>query len=89
MPMTQADMDLLTERIEQQYRGNLLLDNFPVVEYSPTPVSIGYPLGVPAKKGLCGGVRMGQGTELESIQEACFSLQPKLFTSSVLGSFRY
>eukprot|EP01062_Namystynia_karyoxenos_P002647 TRINITY_DN10935_c0_g5_i1.p1 TRINITY_DN10935_c0_g5~~TRINITY_DN10935_c0_g5_i1.p1 ORF type:complete len:680 (+),score=241.80 TRINITY_DN10935_c0_g5_i1:118-2040(+) len=49
-----ADRQLLERRIEQYYRGNLILDNLPVVMENRAsavhpPLSIGYPLGVPKK----------------------------------------
>jgi transmembrane 9 superfamily protein 2/4 len=53
VPMGPDDMQLLVDRIEQQYRGNLLLDSLPVIERradsgTPWPTFFGYPLGVPA-----------------------------------------
>eukprot|EP00759_Apiculatamorpha_spiralis_P026227 PhF_6_TR29309/c0_g1_i1/m.42981/K17086/TM9SF2_4; transmembrane 9 superfamily member 2/4 len=49
-----ADMAVLLQRIEQQYRGNMVLDNLPVgQELKQNPlypsVMIGYPLGIPKK----------------------------------------
>jgi transmembrane 9 superfamily protein 2/4 len=52
--MEKADMDLLVKRIEQNYRGNMVLDNLPVGQETKAgprfpKVILGYPLGLPAK----------------------------------------
>jgi len=54
MTYTPEDMSLLAQRIEQQYRGNMVLDNLPLgQELKQNPlfpsVMIGYPLGTPKK----------------------------------------
>eukprot|EP00331_Platyophrya_macrostoma_P029188 CAMPEP_0176436774 /NCGR_PEP_ID=MMETSP0127-20121128/18185_1 /TAXON_ID=938130 /ORGANISM="Platyophrya macrostoma, Strain WH" /LENGTH=600 /DNA_ID=CAMNT_0017820191 /DNA_START=1 /DNA_END=1803 /DNA_ORIENTATION=- len=51
------DMETLTKRIEQHYRGNMVLDNLPVAQLTNAgprhpKVLLGYPLGVPAKLSL-------------------------------------
>lgn len=48
------EMELLSKRIEQQYRGNMVLDNLPVGQETKAGprfprVITGYPLGLPAK----------------------------------------
>ncbi|CUG91294.1 endomembrane protein 70, putative [Bodo saltans] len=48
------EMETLTKRIEQQYRGNMVLDSLPVAQLTNAgprhpKVLLGYPLGVPAK----------------------------------------
>eukprot|EP00756_Hemistasia_phaeocysticola_P026946 Hpha_TRINITY_DN16092_c1_g2::TRINITY_DN16092_c1_g2_i1::g.117465::m.117465/K17086/TM9SF2_4; transmembrane 9 superfamily member 2/4 len=54
VPLTQADKQLLERRIEQFYRGNLILDNLPIsVENVRSavqpPLTVGYPLGIPKR----------------------------------------
>lgn len=54
LPFSTSDMESLTKRIEQQYRGNMVLDNLPVAQLTNAgprhpKVILGYPLGVPAK----------------------------------------
>jgi len=51
---TQKEMKVLEKLIEQQYRGNLIMDNLPVAQHTHAgprfpKVLIGYPLGVPSK----------------------------------------
>ena len=48
------EMEVLKKRVEQQYRGNMVLDNLPVAQHifagpRHPEVMIGYPMGVPAK----------------------------------------
>jgi transmembrane 9 superfamily protein 2/4 len=48
------DMDTMSKRIEQQYRGNMVLDNLPVAQLTNAgprhpKIILGYPLGVSAK----------------------------------------
>lgn len=48
------DMETLVKRIEQQYRGNMVLDNMPVAQLTNAgprhpKVLTGYPMGVPSK----------------------------------------
>eukprot|EP01062_Namystynia_karyoxenos_P069674 TRINITY_DN65146_c0_g1_i1.p1 TRINITY_DN65146_c0_g1~~TRINITY_DN65146_c0_g1_i1.p1 ORF type:complete len:647 (+),score=236.47 TRINITY_DN65146_c0_g1_i1:120-2060(+) len=54
MLLDMNEMKKLERRIEQNYRGNLVLDNLPVTQENRVsaaypPVVIGYPLGVPRK----------------------------------------
>ena len=56
MSMTEKDQKVLTKRVEENYRGNLLLDGLPVAEEGSgkkskfsQSVSIGFPLGIPKK----------------------------------------
>eukprot|EP00757_Euglenozoa_sp_SAG-D1_P001327 gene1327-1907_t len=49
---SKEEIGLWKKRVEQQYRGNMVLDNLPVAqEIKTTPlhpgVIMGYPLGVP------------------------------------------
>lgn len=54
LPFTAKEMETLTKRIEQQYRGNMVLDSLPVAQLTNAgprhpKVLTGYPLGVPSK----------------------------------------
>jgi len=51
---TEKEMSVLTKLIEQQYRGNLIMDNLPVAQETHAgprlpKLLIGYPLGVPSR----------------------------------------
>eukprot|EP01064_Diplonema_japonicum_P012041 TRINITY_DN1951_c0_g1_i1.p1 TRINITY_DN1951_c0_g1~~TRINITY_DN1951_c0_g1_i1.p1 ORF type:complete len:664 (+),score=148.89 TRINITY_DN1951_c0_g1_i1:74-1993(+) len=52
--LKQSDIQLIEKRIENNYRGNLILDNLPIsqanrVSIHQPPYSVGYALGIPSK----------------------------------------
>ena len=55
MVLSESDAKLIERRIENNYRGNLILDNLPIVQesrvsehHAPT-LAVGFPLGMPSR----------------------------------------